>query len=195
MDIGVNEMKKLSYIALGIIIGIMLSASVGVYAANNGLIGEKVTGEISVFLDGKAAPNSAIVVDNKSYLPVRWTADSASLGLELKDKKIYLTTKQKEAEAPSALPDENSGSSTSAVKKGADGMQAELSLIQGQLSELNKQVYEINKKASALFMKVAENPNDVVAKAEYDNLLDQGSKLKKQIEDLETRKATLEAQK
>ncbi|MCQ4363133.1 hypothetical protein KQR54_18715 [Mycobacterium gordonae] len=86
-----NEVKKVSYILLGVIIGILLTASVGAYAASTGLIGKKIAAEMPVYVDGDKIPDVAIVVDGKSYLPVRKTADIAGLGLDLKNKSIYLT--------------------------------------------------------------------------------------------------------
>lgn len=89
-----KKLSKVSHLLLGVVIGVGLTASAGAYAASATKIGKKVAGEIAVFLNGKEAPTKAIVVDGTSYLPVRWTAEAAGLGLEVKGKDVYLTKKE-----------------------------------------------------------------------------------------------------
>jgi hypothetical protein len=90
-------MKKYSYLFLGIMIGVMLTASVGAYAATKGYIGKKISSEMTVYVDGQKLADAAIVVEGKSFLPVRKTSEVSGLNLELKNNSIYLQSKEQQS--------------------------------------------------------------------------------------------------
>jgi hypothetical protein len=127
-------MKRISYIFLGILIGVMLTASVGAYAATKGFIGKKISAEYEVYLDGETTHNVGIAVDGKSYLPVRWMADTSGMGVDFKENKIYLENK-KEVVTPTDT------TITDTEKKG-DGMSNEMS-VESQLEVINGSIKKI----------------------------------------------------
>ncbi|MBC8078868.1 MAG: hypothetical protein H7X86_00870 [Gorillibacterium sp.] len=90
-------MKKASYLAMGIALGIGLSASGEALAAvTNSLIGKTVKSEFSVYVDNRKLPDKAPVVEGRSYLPVRKLAQITGMELTIRNDAIYLKTPVKE---------------------------------------------------------------------------------------------------
>lgn len=75
----------------GFLVGVLLASAVPAYGAVTSAIGKKVGSEIVVKLDDKEV-GKAIVVDGRSYLPVRATADALDLGLEVTKEAINLVS-------------------------------------------------------------------------------------------------------
>ncbi|CAM3887325.1 hypothetical protein COLU111180_12655 [Cohnella lubricantis] len=84
-------MKKLSYILLGVLLGVAITASAGAYAASSGLIGSKVAGMKEVKLNGKSVGQAAII-NNSSYLPVRAISEAMRLNIDLSGGVIGLNS-------------------------------------------------------------------------------------------------------
>jgi hypothetical protein len=164
-------MKKIPYIFFGIAIGIMLTVSVGAYAATKGYIGKKITAEIPVYVDGQEIPEVAVVVDGKSFLPVRKTAEAADLGLELKDGKIYLETKKGIKEA------------------GAGSVDGSINI---KLIEVEHEIEGIKQLIRPL--ETAFEREDLMSDLEKEKKGEQLRDLKAKLAELETRKTTLEVQ-
>lgn len=80
-------MKK--FIA-GIVVGVVIASVVPAYGAVSSLIGKKVAGESVVKLNGKEI-GTAVIIDNKSYLPVRNVANAMDMQVAPKTGEINLT--------------------------------------------------------------------------------------------------------
>ncbi|WP_419890735.1 hypothetical protein [Paenibacillus xylanexedens] len=83
-------MKK--YIA-GFLAGAVFILSASAFADDiKSLVGKKIQGEAVVELNGQALDN-AIIVDGKSYAPVRVIGEAAGYDVSMKNKKIILDEK------------------------------------------------------------------------------------------------------
>ena len=85
---GVWTMKK--FIA-GVVVGAVIASALPAYGAVTSLVGKKVAGESIVELNGETV-GTAIIVDNKSYLPVRDTAEAFDATVTPSSGVISLTT-------------------------------------------------------------------------------------------------------
>jgi len=86
-------MKKMSYLAIGIALGVGLSTGGEALAAvATSLIGKSVTSELTVYVDYKPLAEKAPTLDGRAYLPVRKMAEAVGMQLTLNGDKIYLKT-------------------------------------------------------------------------------------------------------
>lgn len=84
-------MKKLSYLFAGAIIGAAVTLTTSVYGAEiASLIGKKVQGETDIVVAGVPI-EKAIIIEGKSYAPVRSVAELGGLKVEFKDKRVVLS--------------------------------------------------------------------------------------------------------
>lgn len=94
-DIEVNGMKK---VVIAFIAGALLMISGQALAEQVSRIGLKVGGEAAVYLNGKQL-SDAIIVDNKSYAPVRDIAEAFNSDVEFvpatKDQKAVISLEMK----------------------------------------------------------------------------------------------------
>lgn len=81
-------MKKNTYLAIGILLGIALGVSFSMLAD---LMSEK-DNKVDVIINGSKL-GAAIVVDGKSFVPVRDIAEAAGYRIDLQDEKIVLIKK------------------------------------------------------------------------------------------------------
>lgn len=78
---------------MGLIIGLMLSFTATTYADDiKSLVGVKIQGETPVIANGKDVGN-AIIVDGKSYAPVRSISEAAGFEVKVENKQIVMTKK------------------------------------------------------------------------------------------------------
>lgn len=97
-------MKKMSYLAIGIALGIGLSASGEALAAlATSLIGKTVQSEMTVYVDNKPLTEKAPTLNGRAYLPVRKMAEVAGLELSVKKDRIDLK-KPAEVKLPTPTP-------------------------------------------------------------------------------------------
>jgi hypothetical protein len=97
-------MKKMSYLAIGIALGIGLSASGEALAALAvSLIGKTVQSEMTVYVDNKPLSEKAPTLNGRAYLPVRKMAEVAGLELSVKKDRIDLK-KPPEVKQPTPTP-------------------------------------------------------------------------------------------
>lgn len=92
-------MKKLGYIAIGIMIGSVLSFGVGAAADGISLVGKKIGGETDVLVNGVKL-GTAIIVNGSSYAPVRVIGEAAGFDVGFVDKKVVLGTPKEEVTKP-----------------------------------------------------------------------------------------------
>lgn len=80
-------MKK---IAAGILAGAMLMVSAQALGAAVTLVGKKIQGEYTVKVYGKKLADAAVVIDGKSYVPVRAIGELAGYKVTVSGKTINL---------------------------------------------------------------------------------------------------------
>jgi len=89
-------MKRTGYIFLGAAIGVALTLSASAAADGiSNLIGKKVQSEATVTLDGKKI-DTAIVIDNKSYAPIRSISEASGKKVSYEGGEVRLETPKKE---------------------------------------------------------------------------------------------------
>lgn len=78
---------------MGLVVGLVLSFTASVYADDiKSLVGSSIQGEAPVIADGKNVGN-AIIVDGKSYAPVRSISEAAGFDVKMENKQIIMTQK------------------------------------------------------------------------------------------------------
>jgi hypothetical protein len=81
----------------GIVIGVVLMASSSAFADQiKSFVGKTVAGEYTVNVNGKVLNEKAIVVDNKSHVPLRAVSESLGATIKVEGKTIEVTTKTEE---------------------------------------------------------------------------------------------------
>lgn len=86
-------MKKVAYIAGGILIGFVLSTSAGAFADSvKSLVGKKVSGEYTVIVDGKTLSDKGAVIDGKANVPVRGISEALGADIKVSGKTITITS-------------------------------------------------------------------------------------------------------
>ncbi|MDR0270998.1 copper amine oxidase [Paenibacillus sp.] len=86
-------MKKSIYILSGIVIGAVIATSSSAFAAQiKSMIGQKVTGEYTVIVNGKELVNKGAVIAGKTNAPVRDLANALGADLKMDGKTINITS-------------------------------------------------------------------------------------------------------
>lgn len=102
-------MKKLinwAYLLSGLVLGIIITTSGSAMAEQiKSLVGQKVTSELIVIVDGKELPNKAPVINGVTNAPVRAISDAIGADLKLEGKVINITTKESFETTQSATSD------------------------------------------------------------------------------------------
>lgn len=133
-------MRKSSYLIIGLVTGISLSTVTGAMAENlETLIGKKVDSQAEVLLDGVALTSHAIIIEGRSYAPVRAVGEAAGLNVDWKDEKVVLnkkTTSELQAESKKHLDAFNQ---IQALQKQIDAIKAELAPVRKKMSEFESQ--------------------------------------------------------
>lgn len=94
-------MKKL---IAGIVIGGLLFGVVPAFASQvQSLIGQKVTGEYTVTVNGKTLEDKGVVVNGRTNAPVRAISDALGAELKMDGKTIVITTNNEETPSTSDL--------------------------------------------------------------------------------------------
>lgn len=81
-------MKK---IVAGFVAGVLFAIGATSFADGVSLVGKKIQSEVTVTAKGEQLPDKAIVVDGKSYAPVRAVAQAAGMEVEFGKGGIVLT--------------------------------------------------------------------------------------------------------
>lgn len=81
-------MKKILILTLAI----LLSFSAGAFAGSD-MIGKAVEGTFPLHINGQQSPVECIVIEGKSYAPVRFVGESAGFVVDFKNNQVYLDKK------------------------------------------------------------------------------------------------------
>lgn len=88
-------MKKIAYIAGGIVIGIVFSTTAGAFADSlKSMVGKKVTGEYSVIVNGKNLTEKGAVIDSRANVPARALSEALGADVKVSGKTITITTSE-----------------------------------------------------------------------------------------------------
>nr|WP_154957422.1 stalk domain-containing protein [Paenibacillus xylanexedens] len=88
-------MKKIVYIAGGIIIGVVFSTTAGAFADSvKSVIGKKVTGEYTIVVNGNNLSEKGAVIDSRANVPARAISEALGADVQVSGKTISITTKE-----------------------------------------------------------------------------------------------------
>ncbi|MGG1879356.1 copper amine oxidase [Paenibacillus cisolokensis] len=97
-------MKKWMYLLLGTVFGVFIALGGTVFADQvNSLIGKKVTGEMTVIVNGKELSEKGAVINGRTNAPVRAVVDAVGGELKLEGKTIHITTASEQTHDNSVL--------------------------------------------------------------------------------------------
>jgi hypothetical protein len=86
-------MKKWASLSCAFILGVIVASSAGTVAAKvQSLVGQKVTEELKVVINGKELADKGAVINGKTNAPVRAITDAIGGTLKLEGKTINITT-------------------------------------------------------------------------------------------------------
>ncbi|QMV44473.1 hypothetical protein [Cohnella cholangitidis] len=198
-----KNIKDFRKYAVGIVIGAVLMYSGQAFGETISNIGKKVTGELTVELNGNDI-GTGVVISNKTYLPVRDIANAFKAGIEVKEGGVSLTTEVPTgpdiSDKIASLDDQIrsvTGLRDNAIKK-RDRMEAGLSepykpLVNAQqlldsFTDTTVPAYQKQKEKVAELQKIVDD-----AKQELSDLEAKIIEYDKQITDLEAQKAQLQS--
>ncbi|OPG98614.1 copper amine oxidase [Chryseobacterium mucoviscidosis] len=121
-------MKKVAYIAGGILIGVVLSTAGGAFADTvKSMVGKKVTGEYTVIVDGKKLSDKGAVIDSRANVPARALSDALGADVQVSGKTITITS---EGEGTSTVvTDSSSTTPTTSTNKYVGGSKSSLETL------------------------------------------------------------------
>lgn len=165
-------MKKAKYVIFGILIGLLMSVSFTVAADTVSLIGKKIGGESEVLLNGEYL-DTAIIVNGKSYAPVRAIGEAAGYDVDFINKKVILETPKEEAAVEVDMK----------------------AAIESKMNSVKNQGYALIGERTQLELKLINNPEDTESKdkskvldEKIKELDDEYNKLKAELEAIESAK-------
>jgi hypothetical protein len=125
-------MKKIAYIAGGILIGVVVSTAGGAFADQvKSLVGKKVTGEYTVIVDGKKLSDKGAVIDSRANVPARALSEALGADVQVSGKTITITS---EGEGTSTLiTDSSSTTPTSSTNKYIGGSKSSLTTLKDSI--------------------------------------------------------------
>lgn len=86
-------MKKLLSVTAAFVLGVIVTLSSGeAYAQVASLIGKKVSGEVSVVVDGKTLTAKGAVIEGVTNVPVRALSDAIGADIIVEGKNVIITT-------------------------------------------------------------------------------------------------------
>lgn len=170
-------MRKIGFLSVGIICGLALGLTASVYASS-GLVGKTIQQEVKVIKDGQLI-GTAIVVDGRSYAPVRAIGEAAGLKVDYSKEQITLTDPKPAVEPIEETNEgnvESNPNSTGEMPAGGGVVSEENSLLQEKQKEYNR----LRSEFSHLFDEInkAINAGD---KERVSQLNEQGKTLQQQM--------------
>lgn len=88
-------MKRLTYMALAFLLGIVVTMSTGDVAAQvKSLIGQKVTGEYTVVVNGETLSDKGAIIDSKANVPARALSEALGADVKVEGKTIYINKEE-----------------------------------------------------------------------------------------------------
>lgn len=185
MPTEVIVMKKWLYLLSGVVIGAVVATSSSAFAAQvKSLVGQKVTGEYTVVVNGKTLSDKGAVIDGRTNAPVRALSDALGADLKVEGKTINITTNES-----SNLPSGNNvGDSNTPKEIQKSALLNQKSLLEAEIDRLKKSK-EYNQEQ---YEKTQESFPKQVFKQAVDEIDKQLSEKNQELEKLNDQLAALE---
>ncbi|WP_144866281.1 stalk domain-containing protein [Paenibacillus sp. FSL W7-1279] len=122
-------MKKWAYVLGGVVIGALIATSGNAIAAQvKSLVGQKVTGEYKVVVNGKELQDKGAVISGRTNAPVRAISESlgADLKVDNKTKTITITTNETHSEGSGNTVTEVEDTQASSLIKHKEFLETEI---------------------------------------------------------------------
>lgn len=157
-------MNKFSYLLVGLLTGMALMVGATAFGATNGMIGKSVQGEMTVTFNSEPL-DTAVIIDGKSYLPMRSISEAAGLAVsatgnnvDLKNEEVANVpiTKRTKEEQLAALNKVIEGTNRMIAKqeltlKDPNGLTAEqIEVVKKNLAEWKSRLVEQNAQKAVL---------------------------------------------
>jgi len=158
---------------IGFVLGVLLTLPSAVFADTISNIGKRVTAEFVVVLNNKELPVKAIVIEGRSYAPVRAIAENLGLSVDFADGQVILTSED----------------------GGAVDIDKEIEKIKGELRVINRSIENLvitiqKLEADVQFARSNDSESEKIIQSRETFL----RKKQAELTDLESQKADLEAQ-
>ncbi|WP_315370862.1 copper amine oxidase [Paenibacillus xylanexedens] len=106
-------MKKVAYIAMGFLLGIVFMTAGAAFADQvKSLIGKKVTGEYTVIVNGSKLSDKGAVIDSKANVPARTLSEALGADVSVNGKVITITSVEGSNETNESSPSDTTTSQT-----------------------------------------------------------------------------------
>lgn len=143
-------MKKWAYLVSGIAIGALVATSGSAFADQvKSLVGQKVTGEYKVIVNGKELQDKGAVIAGKTNAPVRALSEALGANLKVEGKTINITTDEAPTQSGSgtvensALANEFSGWSQKDLETKKESLSRLLQSTKDDLEKVNEQLKDV----------------------------------------------------
>lgn len=141
-------MKKIAYIIGGFVLGVVVATSGSAFAAQvKSLVGQKVTSEVNVVVDGKQLATKGVIINNTTNVPARALSEAVGGDISISGNTVTITTNGGETVADESNP--YSGKTKEELLKTKDNLETH---VLGPLKE--SKTYQEDK------LKLAEAAND-----------------------------------
>lgn len=170
---------------IGFIVGVVVSVSATAYADDIvSLIGQQVDGQTPVYLNGTKL-DDAVIIDSKSYAPIRTVSEAAGLEVSYTEGEIQLSepqsTETPAVDTQATTPEPSGGTVTEPVVSKEE-----------QLSNINDKIGMIQ--SNIRYQEIILDPNNTFTDQRRIEAATKKEELESQLADLEAQKAVLEAQ-
>lgn len=135
-------MKKWAYLIGGIVIGAMVATTGSALAEQvKSMIGKKVTGELSIVVNGKALQDKGAVIDGKTNVPVRSFSQALGVSVDVQGNKIVVTSNESTSKDGVSMENPNSGKSKSSLESRKDYLEnVEIKPLAEKKNEIKKSI-------------------------------------------------------
>ncbi|MNO44243.1 hypothetical protein D3C76_344800 [compost metagenome] len=186
-------MKK--FIA-GIVVGALLFGAVPAFAAQvKSLVGQKVTAEYTVTVNGKTLEDKGVVVNGRTNAPVRAISDALGADLLVEGKSIVITTDGAGTPVPSDL-DSDSSNDISVVKQDREKVASEITKHENAIKTYEEKYIPSDERAikAEILETEKEKRRNVLEqhKAELETLKSELADLQKQLTEIDAKIEALE---
>lgn len=137
MPTEVIVMKKWLYLLSGVVIGAVVATSSSAFAAQvKSLVGQKVTGEYTVVVNGKTLSDKGAVINGRTNAPVRALSDAIGGNLNVDNQKKVISITTEETSVTSS-GDSSNVTNESDLRKSA--LLIQKSSLEAEVQDLQKQ--------------------------------------------------------
>ncbi|RPK29989.1 stalk domain-containing protein [Paenibacillus xylanexedens] len=147
-------MKKVAYIAGGILIGMVVSTAGGAFADTvKSVVGKKVTGEYTVIVDGKKLSDKGAIIDSRANVPARALSEALGADVQVSGKTITITS-----DGSSSTESNSSGATASAPTNASNKYigYTKSSLEELKESKINNTIKPVSEGRESILKEIAD---------------------------------------